>query len=105
MQPDGSATRTLPRTAFVFQELGVASNFHLLAFMNRKVKQEFIKPVLRGKFNAAWILGNMRKVFAAHKLQVGGLEGFVPRISRRKKAMLMLKGVAVLSFSKIENHL
>lgn len=45
-------------------EIGIASQFYFLAFMNRKFQQEFIQRVVRDKLNPLRILEKVRKLCA-----------------------------------------
>lgn len=45
-------------------EVGISSHFYLLAFINHKFKEEFIKRVLYGKFRLHMFLGMARKLVA-----------------------------------------
>lgn len=98
--PDAKIFHSLSNASAVMNESGVSSHFFLLAFMNRKFKQEFVEHVLYGKFNAKKFSDRIRGVFASASPRSSTVEIQVRTIATRNFQQESSPGMLLLSFGQ-----
>lgn len=67
--PNSPVLEALTNSSAIMNETGISLNFYLLAFMNRKFKQEFVERVLHGRFKLHRFHERISKVFASLSLK------------------------------------